>query len=233
VSNGIGQPHIDPSDTPFEQTRAFRQYGAEVMPEPEAAEEPYTKALIREQGFDGLPHTVASAELNRYVQAGEREIFRGVSNAVYADAFRTGDFFVGRGSYGSGMYAVGGTQALAIARGHAGHGVILRMVIKRGARIGDYDELQEAAYRAREDAIARIRTAGGPTVQAAVDRGDEVEAKRLATMYDTLAEAEHAKYDDIGRFAAYHGFDAVHVADRDYYVILNRTAVRVQRVNLR
>jgi hypothetical protein len=233
VSIGINQPRIDSSITAFEQTAAFRRYGAEVMPDPEAAEEPYTKALIQEQGFDELPHVVSSLELDRYIQAGEPEIFRGVSDAVYADAFRSGDFFIGRGSYGSGMYAVGGGQALAIARGHAGHGVILRMAVKRDARIVDYDVLQEAAYRAREDAIARIRAAGRAAVRAALERGDEVEVQRLTAIHDRLVEAEHAKYDDVGRYAAYYGFDAVHVANRDYYVILNRTAVRVQRENLR
>jgi hypothetical protein len=43
----------------------------------------------------------------------------------------------------------------------------------------------------------------------------------------------HAQYDDIGRYAAYLSVDIVHVAEFDYYLVLNRTAVRVQQESLR
>ena len=49
----------------------------------------------------------------------------------------------------------------------------------------------------------------------------------------TAREALHAEYDDIGRLAAYLGYDVIHAADPDFYVVLNRTAVRVQREDLR
>jgi hypothetical protein len=50
--------------------------------------------------------------------------------------------------------------------------------------------------------------------------------------YEELVKAAHVQYDDIGRCAAYLGYDVVHIAEFNYYLLLNRTAVRVQREDL-
>ena len=71
----------------------------------------------------------------------------------------------------------------------------------------------ERAYLAREQAIRRLPTQPADTTQ--------------------IVAALHTLYDDIGRYAAYLGFDAVRVRDREYYIVLNRTALRVQREDLR
>jgi hypothetical protein len=233
VDHPIAPPRIDPARTPFERTGAFRMFGAEVMPDPEAAEEPYTKAIIHEQGFDGPPNVISSRALDRYVAIGEREFFRWLSAPGYGEDFRGGDLFVGRGSYGSGAYLVGGPHGLTRARSFGPGGTILRLSLKNGARVADYDELQEDAYRGREHAIQRLRTAQAAAEAEAVRQGDAAAMRQLDQRYHRLVEIEHAKYDDIGRYAAYLGFDAIVVAGQDYCVLLNRTAVRVQRENLR
>lgn len=229
MGHPIAQPHINAAVTPFEETAAYRRYGAEVMPEPDAPEEPYTRALVEEQGFDGLPQVVSSRQLDAYVRAGEIEVFRGVSDPLYATALRYGRFFVGRGSYGSGMYAVGGIEGLGRARHYSGHGVVLRMTLKPGVRLAVHDDLLEAAYHARENAIRRIRAEEEATRRLTT----EVERRHSKSHYDRLVETEHAKYDDLGRYGAYLGFDGLHIGEREYYVLLNRSAVRVQREDLR
>ncbi|MGH2599726.1 MAG: hypothetical protein ACRDJ9_10090, partial [Dehalococcoidia bacterium] len=111
--------------------------------------------------------------------------------------------------------------------------VILHVTLKAGALIADFDRLSEFAHRSREAAIQELRATQATALQATAQRSDPAETRNLRGRYDLLVEAEHAKYDDIGRYAAYHGFDLVHVTEQEYYVILNRTAVRVQREDLR
>jgi len=203
----IAPPRIDPSTTPFTETRAFRRYGVTEDPDPDSPEAQYTKRLIREQGFDGLPHVVSQRELDLYVAAGEVELYRGVTDRRFAEQLRTGDFFIGRGGLLDGLFAASGRDALAVAReyGARGDGTVTRMTLKRGARIIDAAELEAEA---RSDS----QSVGG------------------------RAELTYLLYTELGAYAAYRGFAAVHVVefpDTDHYVILNRTALRVQRENLR
>jgi hypothetical protein len=38
-----------------------------------------------------------------------------------------------------------------------------------------------------------------------------------------------AKCENLGRYAAFLGYDLMHIRGRGYYLVLNRTAIRVQR----
>ncbi|MBI2760981.1 MAG: hypothetical protein HYX51_06100 [Chloroflexi bacterium] len=203
----IACPRIDPASTPFERTKAFLRFGADVTPNSESPEEPYTKAIIQEQGFDGWPEVVSSVELDASIRSGDIEIFRGVSDEVYAEQFRTGEFFIGRGAYGSGAYAVGGRHGLVLARGFAGSGVVLRMALRHSARVADYETLEAAAYQSREQAVRRLRLSA-----LATDESPEVISQQR---HGSMVEAIHAQYDDIGRYAAYLGYDAIEVGGFD------------------
>lgn len=203
----IAQPRIDPSITPFTETEAFRRYGFRTDPDQSSAEALYTKALIQQQGFDGLPHVVSRRELDAYIAAGEVELFRGVTESHFAEQLRVGDFFVGRGGLLDGLYTAAGPNALAIARYYAGRGdgTVIRLTLKRGARVIDADDLE-----------ARARLNHRPGAE--------------------LSEHRFLLYTELGPFAAYIGCDAVHIVeypDIDQYVVLNRTALRVQRENTR
>jgi hypothetical protein len=204
----IARPSIDPITTPFTATEAFRRYRLITDPDPHADEELYTKAIIREQGFDGLPHVVTRRELDRYVAAGEVELFRGVTEARFADQLRSGDFFVGRGGEVAGMYTAAGPHALVIARQYAafGDGTVIRMSLKRAARVVQWRELEMQEAVALEGTVAMS------------------------------ADIARAVYNELARLAAFLGYDAIHIVEFpevDYYVVLNRTALRVQRENVR
>jgi hypothetical protein len=164
------QPRLDPSRTTFERTAAFRRYGATSELALDPKQDRYTKEIIREQGFGGKPHVVSRPELDRYVADGETEIFRGLTSddagaaSEYADQFRDGDLFVGRGGFGNGVYT---TVELAVAREFAGdtRGCILRMAIKKHARIGDYDEIRRVADDERDREMRRLRAEQSRAVQ--------------------------------------------------------------------
>jgi hypothetical protein len=206
----IAPPRIDPSKTPFTETEAFRRYGLRDDPDPKSPESLYLKAIIQEQAFDRLPYVVSRRELDRYITAGEVELFRGVTEARFADELRAGAFFVGRGGVFDGMYAASGVAALSIARTYASPlGSIIRMSLKAGARVAD--------GRAFEDHVtAALR-------RAEVEGGQPLAVMRLI-------------YNEVSSFAAYLGYDAIRIVEFpevDNYVILNRSAIRVQREDVR
>jgi hypothetical protein len=142
-------------------------------PDEQALEDLYTKEIIREQGFDGPPDIVSRPVLDRYVRLGEIELFRGLAHARYADSFREGDFFIGRGAFGSGAYAAGGSDGLDIARRFAQgtRGAILRMTLKAGARTADFDEFIRFATRERDRTIRDLREAQAQAARTAQERG--------------------------------------------------------------
>jgi hypothetical protein len=207
----ITRPRIDPSNTPFTETEAFRRYGASDDPDPDSPEALYTKAVIQEQGFDGLPHVVTRRELDRYVAAGEVELYRGVTEARFAEQWRSGDFFVGREGVFDGMYAAAGPSALAVARHYAAHGdgTVIRMSLKAGARVVDGDEFEDRVAAEWQHAL----------------RPGRIPSDALRVLYYSLS-----------CYATYVGYDAVHVIEFpevDQYIVLNRTALRVQKENIR
>lgn len=204
----IAQPRIDPRRTPFTATRAFRRYGLAFDPDPNSLEALYTKAVVQEQGFDGPPHVVTRRQLDGYVDRGEIELFRGVTEARFADQLRFGEFFVGRGGVLDGVYAAAGPHALAVARAYAarGDGTIVRMTLKHGARVIDWRDVEQSS------------------------------APQYRTMVTVPPDVARALYNEPGPLSAYLGFDAVHVVDypeTDHYVVLNRTALRVQREDMK
>ncbi|MGH2353395.1 MAG: hypothetical protein ACRDI2_20065 [Chloroflexota bacterium] len=152
----IARPRIDPARTPFERTQAFRRFGMRIVPAA-GEEHHYAGALIVEQGFDGLPHIVSAQELDAYVRTGEIELFRGISAARYAEQLRSGELYGGQGAYGGGIYAAGGPDGRDHAAEYAqdSGGVLVRMTIKVGARIGDTSELRRQMLRKRRTAEAR------------------------------------------------------------------------------
>ncbi|MGE3600001.1 MAG: hypothetical protein AB7N70_31115 [Dehalococcoidia bacterium] len=204
----IVPPRIDPNRTPFTETAAFGRYGPILDPNPDSPEALYTKAVIHEQGFDALPHVVTRRELDRHIAAGEIELYRGVTERRFADQLRYGDFFIGRGGELDGMYAAAGPHALAVARHYAalGDGTVIRMTLKRGTRVVRWHDLEMRA------------------------------AAELSMMTSMPLDVARSLYNDHSRLAVYLGYDAVHIVDFpdiDHYVLLNRTALRVQEGDMR
>lgn len=197
-ADDIARPRIDPARGPFQRTATYRHYGPNIEPAPLDPEQLYSKPLIHEQGFDGPPHVVSSAELDAYVQAGEFEDFRGIAGpraAEYAERLRTGPMWVGRGGIGGGIYAAVGADAHEHAAIYAQDpgSVLGRLTVKGTARLARLDELD-----------ALLRRQAGRTLPA-----------------DLLA----------GMLAAYLGYVGV-VEPNGVLLVLNRTAVRIQRENV-
>ncbi|GAA3027272.1 hypothetical protein [Streptosporangium longisporum] len=125
--------------------------------------------IWKEQGFDGLPRIADEDELDDEVAAGGLEMWRGVGGnsrqdvEAFADQFRTGDEpFPGLGMYGNGTYfAPDAKMAHAFARGGGSkHGAVMRSVLRRDAKVIDYDDLlSRAAAQGDDDVDPRVRDA--------------------------------------------------------------------------
>lgn len=196
---------------------------------------------LEEQGFTGKPELVSSKELDAAIRGGDLEMYRGVGSndpelaKKYLTDFQSGDLHPGTGMWGSGTYAAvpvadanaqgpafgkispkkftradgeeietpfGEARAYATA-GHE-HGWVFRMALRKDARIGKYDDL----VKEQERFIARLERQGASEDKIAWHRG-------------------------FGRWATAAGYDGFFInatnSQSGYFVLLNRTAVRVQR----
>jgi hypothetical protein len=162
----------------------------------------------QQQGFDGKPRVVSKAELDRLVEEGHPEIFRGVKRREYPpksaaeihEEMRSGHAFYGNGAFGNGYYW--GDEKVGKAYSDKAPGSVARAVISPDAKIVDSSKLR-VEHEAFLDGLA-----GKP---------DEAEMRDV--------------YEDLGRYAASRGYDAVRVDEwsgEPFYNVLNRTALVVE-----
>lgn len=214
--------------------------------------------IMRRQGFDGLPELVDEEELDRSVAAGEREMFRGVRQRTHAESFRDGELFAGVGMIGNGTYVAHtdkevelqrrltyylagdvlkdlpegerrsverwrrreegklARQAEELAGSYAGaswdDGTVMRMTLRSNAKVLGVEEATDGSARARAE------------LQRQLDElpADQEDKRRLL-------ENKLTTINDLGRYAALLGYDAVDVSPAlpGEFLILNRTALRM------
>lgn len=213
----------DYRDRPFDHP-GIQRLLKELTDDPRTAQEKYDGAASQDlfmlalqetTGQAGLPDVVSEAELRDYVAAGEKELWRGIAGfgPVAGDRawqFRAGPLYAGMGVYGSGTYT---SVDVDLARGYTSGepAGLLHMTLKRDARVVEFQELEGAMH--------------AKFTQAHADEWLGPKTPRWRII-DKLAR-------DRGRLALLAGYDAIHVPSSangsgdSFYVILNRTAVRV------
>ncbi len=211
---GGGNRFVHASQTNFMKTKAFAQVvsgeiGVNARTVTGKGDE-YMYELAHEIGFAGKPEVLSQKELDAKVKSGEIELFRGVTSQEYADAFREGDYFAGRGINGDGTYTETGKGAAKVASSYAGEdGEVLRMTLRSDARIANY-----------EDVLSEYRNDRNALKEGLFSETNKEERLRL-TAYALIK-------NDIGRWAMGKGYDAIKLPYANIYIILNRTSVRVQ-----
>lgn len=202
--------------------------------------DPMLAGIYHKQGFDGPPARVVSeAEMDRLIADGEViEVWRGVETVhrgpdgsttgeEFAELYRTGPYFAGKGARGNGTYTTTNRVKAEIAyadSGHSGSGAgLLRIGLAADARVVDWAEFETEVeqYQPAADRFKHAWYFGGPQ--------DESMLGRIAA--DAGPETIQAwVLLDEGRLAAARGVDAIRVrrSGEDYYIILNRTATVVQ-----
>ncbi|WP_157187044.1 hypothetical protein [Nocardia vinacea] len=188
-------------------------------------------AICHSQGFDGLPSVVEREGVDAVVDAGGRELFRGLSDSSHVEQFKSGDYFPGSASHvletGNGTYV---STVRSDALDYAGNNGdrVIRMALRPDSRTIEFGELREehqATLRQLSDEAGRlrgiIRITENPS-QEMIGRSEELQGK-LEVLSDPGRYAAARGYQayDTGRS----GFD--HVGN--YWVVLDRTALVVQR----
>jgi len=195
----------------------------------------FMKRMNKLSGADALPVVVDRGTMDKFIEEGAEEIFRGVTDGKFAEQFKTGKFFAGRGIYGNGTYSAYGDGGFGTAMQYAGYegrssGGLARLTMKKDAKVissgdlgkmidKDYDKAHEA-YLARKTVIEKKIKAGSITDE----RGEN--------MMQALDKANNKAmmiYNNDGRYALSRGYDAIDVQNEEYMVILNRGAVIVQK----
>ena len=190
-------------------------------------EDTILKEMLKDQGFDAKPTVVDDAtftalrEDDTYVYMG-----RGMSNdeAVnvewFAENFKDGELFAGRGIFGNGTYMSPDEEVVQWFSRYAAdgtpraHGTIVDSLLKPDAKVIDYDD----AYRMMQEATPY--------------------SERKKYMFGTNADDRVYGMMDVGRWAVANGYDAIRIPnpviggspiEATYYNVLNRGALVVRR----
>jgi hypothetical protein len=195
----------------------------------------FLEGLSKENGYDAKPELVNKDQLDRHIADGDIEMYRGVKGQEFVDQFKHGDLFHGRGFHGNGTYTAGKEgkgddgnldkdYGLKVATDYAGGNKdhVMRMALKKGSKIISIDDVHKEISKLRDSLPKQDYSKRGKQTPEYYKAHDAMEVMR-----------------DPGRWAALHGYDAIHVHDEgnpsmginrstNYYVVLNRGALRVQ-----
>lgn len=171
-----------------------------------------------EIGSDGLPTIVSKEDIDNDVKNGSVELWRGTTT-LFAQDFASGKMFVGLGLHGSGIYTAYGKQGKSLATYYAKTCAetkrartpfVMRMTLDKSTRIANIKDIED-------DMEANIKRIAEHGVKK---RDHRTYMARLSLLYDP------------GRWALIHGYDAIDIPELSFMVILNRTKVRLQGVDL-
>jgi hypothetical protein len=229
----VGGTIVEGKVVDLRETGTWAEHGPDIFIKSRDQGDLYLRKLVRDQGFDGLPHVVSEKRLDEYVKAGEIELYRGCGRTVHLEQFRSGEYYAGNGVYGNGIYASSGSTARDDASSYADlDGHVLRMTIKAGAKIGLYREIVAEGSRAYGEMTAKNRQ----THREVEDRLKSItdpDERRKVWEHEEKRFADEEAYiraltSDVGRYAILKGYDGYRIDPYHYYNILNRTALRVQ-----
>lgn len=206
--------------------------------------DPFMQDLAKEMGFSTYPHVVSKKLMDHYIKEdGEAEMFRGVSKGDHAAQFMQKSFHLGVGAVGNGTYCtwnptgrdpnprkVAAEYSSVTYMGEkAPDSFLMRMSLKKDAKIAHVNDIKKLRQQHDEEVYARVKKEkdadGNEDYSGPIHKAAILELKLWA---------------DDGRVAMMHGYDALFVpaksthtnhGDFDQMIILNRTAVRVQREN--
>lgn len=245
AGGGYQPARIGTTGDPIDAT-ATHPGGWGATPPPGTTGNPGLAHVAAAQGFTGKPQLRTSQELDADIASGDIEVFRGLSasgrtpGSTFANDYRNGDYYAGNGIFGHGHYAAGYNSsrsragAISVAKKYKGNsnGALIRMAIRKDAKIVDHDDIEREKIQWRSDnqsAIRRLETAQRTGRLSTADQAD----------LDRRRRADFA-LSDVGAFAASRGYDVIRVSpgaaksqsngtgSTPFYVILNRTATKVQ-----
>lgn len=206
--------------------------------------DPIMGKLSKESNYDGFPTVVTKEELNKIAGEGHRKLLRGVSDSKYAEIFRIGDYYPGRGVFGNGTYTAYGKDAPKVAQIFSGishEGVVMEMALDKDARVIDSNDLLDIQKHMIMDVDSEIENETMRYYEEArklfkmkSDDADKLykEAKAKHDVIDAKLSIKKKILQDPGKAALINGYDAIDVTNEKYMVVLNRKALYVAKNDL-
>lgn len=232
----ITRPRLDGLETSATFKAALARGAEPAQPGTSGVEDAFLMGVLEEQGFAGTPTAVSPAVFDRLLAEGaiEKELYRGFDDPAHVAQFLHGKNYVNGGlrAYGGGIYAAAGPEAQEMAARYADDtgGAVLRLGLKKGARVGDYRALTRGLGRDKAKALRAVHARLQPALEkaSAIEQTDPAAAAALRRQAGAEAErarlAADLRYRDVGVYATEQGLDAVE-ARHGIVVLLNRTAL--------
>ena len=166
-------------------------------------EDKVLKGIISLQKFDKLPKIVDQEEIKRLVGTGYIGFTRGMRVEDGADAYKSGDMYIGRGVSGSGVYATAFTND------------------------GRYTNETTAMKNAKEYSGIYDQPYTGSILVGALNKDAKIISKsdleRIRNeIMPTLSDNAKGVFSNNGNLAAALGYDAVDCGTKSYIILLNR-----------
>jgi hypothetical protein len=189
------------------------------------------KSIQEEQGYNGLPKVVDKETLDGMVSRGEvLEMHRGFGTSEQVEQFRSGELFTGQGGYGNGTYTAYGEKGLDTARFYSGASPreegILRMGLRSDAKVIEYKDLRDMISKGTG---LNEENQAGKLGKITKDLYDMHDTPGISKESRLGAGMMHTSLMEPGRAAAILGYDVIRSTQDKFMVILNRTALVVQK----
>jgi hypothetical protein len=189
------KPEIDLQDSILDQDylkeldkAGFASTGAEVIDH---------HMLAEKAGFTEKPDTMPSSEIESLTDDGYYTCYRGTGKIEYYDTFKNGDYFSGRGVFGSGTYTA---INKAESYGYTDTGKIMKILFPKSARIVNFNKLLEEQQEFFKNELPKL-----------------AKKKRL-----NINQVKR-HLSDIGMFAIFRNYDAIYMESHEYLIIQNRS----------
>jgi len=203
-------------------------------------------------GFTAKPKVLNKAEIDELNLSDYYITYRGLNGIKaqeFYDQFKYGDYFSGRGIFGSGTYVA--IDDIDATRPFTDQKDVMKILYPKNANIINFKDL-ERDFNKREDemmVMAYKKLGYEPYEDKIIWRKlmddkslSEKEIDELEYRYEKIKKEVFKEFaeismnasflNDIGNYAILKGYDAIFVEDKKYLVIMNRSKCIVQKENV-
>ena len=202
------------------------------------------------QNFTENPKTMAQAEIDNLNLNDYFVCYRGLNGLKFYDQFKFGEYFSGRGIFGSGTYAA--IDDIDVTRTYTNQKEVMKILFPKNAKVIKYRELEKDFMKLDDDyeLLACKKLGLKPNedkliLDELINNSAKLSPEEKATLGSRYKEVFQKISDetrnlrrnayflnDIGTYSSLLGYDAILVEDRNYLVIMNRGKCIVQKENV-
>jgi hypothetical protein len=202
------------------------------------------------QNFTENPKVLSQNEIEKLNLNDYFVCYRGLNGLNFYDQFKFGEYFSGKGIFGSGTYAA--IDDIDVTKTYTNQKEVMKILFPKNSKIIKYRDLEKEFMKLDDEyeLLACKKLGIKPNedkliMEELINKGSKLsdkEKEALANRYkevfqkitDETRNLRRNAYflNDIGTYSALLGYDAILVEDRKYLVIMNRSKCIVQEENV-